>query len=154
MECRSTERRRWIVDNYNVMPIAHIQLLSGQIKRSDACATIENDYYIFYAIDKRNGHIETIRCGMGAARDLLRFIGHKGLPLFNPLHGEEIIDGRGGENLNRNGVRIPVDVWNPIARQLFNAIMWIIIIIDAKLNTTIFNIKEKVYRFKDKEPFP
>lgn len=29
MECRSTERREWIVNNYNVIPVAHIQLLAG-----------------------------------------------------------------------------------------------------------------------------
>lgn len=41
MECRSTERRQWIVDNYNVVPIAHIQLLAGQTKHSDAGSMIE-----------------------------------------------------------------------------------------------------------------
>lgn len=35
-----------------------------------------------------------------------------------------------------------------------NAIMWTILIIDAKPDTTIFKIREKVYRFKDREPFP
>lgn len=32
--------------------------------------------------------------------------------------------------------------------------MWVIVIIDAKPNTAIFDLKEKVYRYKDKEPFP
>ena len=27
MECRSTERRQWIVNKYDVVPVAHIQLL-------------------------------------------------------------------------------------------------------------------------------
>lgn len=31
--------------------------------------------------------------------------------------------------------------------------MWIFLIIDAKPNTPIFEIREKVYRFKDREPF-
>ena len=31
--------------------------------------------------------------------------------------------------------------------------MWIILIIDAELDTPIFDIREKVYRFKDREPF-
>ena len=30
MECRSEERRQYIVDNYNVVPVAHIQLLNGR----------------------------------------------------------------------------------------------------------------------------
>lgn len=41
MECRSEERRQYIVDNYNVVPVAHIQLLNGQTKHSDAGQTIE-----------------------------------------------------------------------------------------------------------------
>ena len=55
MECRSEERRQYIVDNYNVVPVAHIQLLNGQTKHSDAGQTIENDYYIF-----KYNHIATI----------------------------------------------------------------------------------------------
>ena len=78
MDCRSTERRQWIVDNYNVVPVAHIQLLAGQTKHSDAGAVIENDYYIFHATDKVCGKREIIQCGMGAARDFLRLIGHEG----------------------------------------------------------------------------
>lgn len=151
MECRSTERRQWIVDNYDVVPVAHIQLLAGQSKHSDAGATIENDYYIFHATDKVDGRREIIQCGMGAARDFLRLTGHEGLPLFNPLHGEGGAGGHGGEN---PGGRRVAEVWHPIAKQLYNAIMWIIVIIDAKPDTPIFEIREEVYGLKDKAPFP
>jgi len=75
------------------------------------------------------------------------------LPLFNPLHGEGGAGGHGGGNPGGNGGRRPAEVWNPIAKQLFNAIMWIILIIDAKPDTPIFDIREKVYRFKEREPF-
>ena len=153
MECRSTERRQWIVNKYDVVPVAHIQLLENQTKHSDAGAMIENDYYIFYATDKASGKREMIQCGMGAARDFLRLIGHKGLPLFNPLHGEGGAGGYGGGNIGNNGRRRQEEVWNPVAKQLFNAIMWIFLIIDAKPNTPIFEIREKVCRFKDREPF-
>lgn len=153
MECRSPKRRQWIVDNYNVVPVAHIQLLTGQTKHSDAGAMIENDYYIFNATDKVSGKREIIQCGMGAARDFLRLIGHEGLPLFNPLHGEGGVGGHGVVNIGGNGGRRTAEVWNPIAQQLFNAIMWIILIIDAEPDTPIFDIREKVYRFKDRVPF-
>lgn len=155
MECRSTERRKWIVDNYNVVPVAHIQLLVGQTKHSDAGATIENDYYIFHATDKVSGKREIIQCGMGAAKDFLRLTGHEGLPLFNPLHGEGGAGAGGhiGGNPDGNGGRRPAEIWNPIAQQLFNAIMWIIVIIGAEPDTPIFEIREKVDRFKDREPF-
>lgn len=113
---------------------------------------IENDYYIFHAIDKVSERKEIIQCGMGAARDFLRLIKHEPLPLFNPLHGEAGVGGHGG-GVGGHGGRRPAEVGNPIAKQLFNAIMWIILIIDAEPNTPIFAIREKVYRFKDKEPF-
>lgn len=154
MDCRSTERRQWIVDNYDVVPVAHIQLLAGQTKHSDAGATIENDYYIFHATDKVSGRREIIQCGMGAARDFLKLIGHQGLSLFNPLYGKGGVNGYGGGNPGGNGGRTSTEVWNPIAQQLFNAIMWIILIIDAEPDTPIFSIRERVYGFKNREPFP
>lgn len=43
MDCRGTETRQWIVNKYDVVPVAHIQLLAGQTKHSDAGATIENE---------------------------------------------------------------------------------------------------------------
>lgn len=69
MECRSAERRQWIVNKYDVVPVAHIQLLANQTKHSDASAMIENDYYIFYATDKASGKREIIQCGIGVATD-------------------------------------------------------------------------------------
>ncbi len=38
--------------------------------------------------------------------------------------------------------------------QHHNAIMWVIVIIDAKPNTAIYEVKEKVWKFKSYEPFP
>ena len=74
MDCRSTERRQWIVANYDVTPVAHIQLLNGQTKHSDAGATIENDYYIFEAVNKVSNVKEIIQCGMGSAKDFLKLL--------------------------------------------------------------------------------
>ena len=58
MDCRSTEKRQYIVKNYYVTPVAHIQLLTGQTKHSDAGQVIHNDYYIFEA-KKKNKQIKT-----------------------------------------------------------------------------------------------
>lgn len=59
-----------------------------------------------------------------------------------------------GETKSKKDTKKTQTVWNPKAKQLYNAIMWVIVIIDAKPNTAIFDLKEKVYRYKDKEPFP
>ncbi len=166
MDCRSEDRRKQIVEEYNVVPKAHIKLLAGQEKISDAGGKIEREYYIFEATPKESGNREIILCGMGAARDFLKLLNHKGLPVFNPLHGEGgCADGgpQGGEEADGHdngdpqrgdggrGGRNPE--WNPIARQLYHACMWVIIIIDANGGTPIFEIQEKVYNFRDREPF-
>ena len=154
MECRSTEKRQWIVQNYNVEPMAHIQLLAGQTKHSDAGATIEKDYYIFEAVNKVNGAKEIIQCGMGAARDFLKLLNHEGLPLFNPLHGKGDVGGNGGEPRGGGaGGRRAQEIWNPTARQLYNAIMWLIIAWDAKPGTPLFEFRSDIVQYKRVEPF-
>ena len=88
---------------------------------------------------------------MTAARDFLKKINHEGLPLFNPLHGE---GGTGKKGSKTSGGNEYKEVkWNPIAKQLYNAIMWVIVIIDAKPNTAIYEVKERVWKFKSYEPF-
>lgn len=154
MDCRGTKRRQWIVDNYIVAPVAHIQLLNGQTKHSDAGACIENDYYIFEAISKNNGEKQIIQCGKGAATDFLRLIKHKGLPLFNPIHGMD------GNRQISNGVhelrtydRKTDGTWNPVAKQLYNAIMWLIIAWDAKPDTPLFDFMNDIVKYKRCVPF-
>ena len=73
--------------------MAHIQLLAGQTKHSDARATIEKDCYIFESLQKINGKKEVIQFGMGTSRYFLKLLNHEGLPLFNPLHGDGGNDG-------------------------------------------------------------
>ena len=153
MDCRTPEKREQIVKEFNVLPVAHVKLLTGQTKHSDAGQIINDKYYIFHAYPKSGGKEEIIQCGMGAARHFLELIGHEGLPLYNPLHGKGGSVGP-GVGTGGQGGRRPREVWNPIAEQLYNAIMWVIVIIDAAPNTKIFDIREKVYRFKSKEPFP
>ena len=63
MNCRGTETRQRIVKEYNVKPVAHIQLLAGQTKHSDAEAIIKEEYYIFNAERKSDGQKEIIQCG-------------------------------------------------------------------------------------------
>ena len=152
MKCRGRQVREKIVRDYRVIPVAHIQLLAGQTKRSDAEAVISNDYYIFEAIDS-NGKRKTIQCGMGAARDFLNLLNHDGLPLFNPLHIHGNAGGHGGVNPGpgRNGNQ--GQNWNQTARQLYNAIMWLIIAWNAKPDTPLFEFKKDIIENQNREPF-
>lgn len=165
MYCRGAKRRRQIVEECNVVPKAHIKLLAGQEIISDAGGTIEKEYYIFEATPRKSGNPEIILCGMSATKDFLRRLNHNGLPLFNPLCGEggnaggDLQDGDGTEGHgNGNLQRSDGDggegnlEWNLIAWQLYNACMWVIIIIDAKAGTPILKIQEKVYSLRDREP--
>lgn len=152
MKCRGRKEREKIVKNYQVTPMAHIRLLAGQTKRSDAEADIINEYYIFEAIDS-NGNKEFIQCGMGAARDFLELLNHEGLPLFNPLHAEGNLEDQGGGNLRIEGNGRQIQGWNETARQLYNAVMWLIIAWDAKPDTPLFEFKNEIIKYKNCVPF-
>lgn len=151
MNCRGHETRQRIVRDYEVQPEAHIKLLANQRKYSDAGATIEDEYYVFSAKRKTDGKKEVIQCGMGAARDFLELINHKGLPLFNPLVDPHVNNRQ--EYNNRGSGNIQPEKWNETAKQLYNAIMWLIILWDAKPDTPLFDFKDEVIEYKTYEPF-
>ena len=150
MNCRGTETRRLIVKEYDVKPVAHIKLLAGQTKHSDAEATIKGEYYIFNATRKSDGKTEIIQCGMGAARDFLSILAIPGLPIFNPLKEES-----NNKTISKEkGIKgKKADNWNATAKQLYNAIMWLIIAWDAKPNTPLFEFKEDILKYKNSNPF-
>lgn len=156
MDCRTSARRQYIVKNYTVVPVAHIHLLAGQSKCSDAGATIKNEYYIFEAIKKDNGEKHIIKCGMGAAKDFLQLLNeHKGLPLFNPLHNSFEARSNVDEKEHQQGTTQNDDIkWNPVAEQLYNAIMWLIIAWDAKPGTPLFEIKARIEKHNNYKPYP
>lgn len=150
MDCRGTETRKRIAKEYKVEPVAHIKLLANQTKHSDAGATIEDEYYIFTAIRNTDGQKEIIQCGMGAARDFLQIIDHQGLPLFNPLKGENVTSSSNGKSSNNHK---KIDDWDATAKQMYNAIMWLIIAWDAKPNTPLFEFKDDIMKYRRFEPF-
>ena len=55
MNCRGNETRKRIITEYIVEPKAHLKLLANQRKNSNAKAIIEDEYYIFTAVGKRDG---------------------------------------------------------------------------------------------------
>ena len=152
MNCRGHETRQRIVRDYEVQPEAHIKLLANQHKHSDAGATIVDEYYVFSAKHKTDGNKEVIQCGMGAARDFLALINHKGLSLFNPLIGNTHMNIRPG-CANKGILNSQTENWNETAKQLYNAIMWLIILWDAKPETPLFDFKDEVCKYKNLEPF-
>lgn len=145
MDCRGSGKRKLIVATYSVKPEAHLRLLDGTQKMSDAGREIKNEYYIFKA--EYDGTCEFIECGMTAARHFLGLLHHKGLPIFNPLCGSGSSGGTGGVS-SSTGPKFHEE-----SQQLYNAIMWVITLLSAKPSTPIFDIKQKIEIFGYKAPF-
>lgn len=156
MKIRGENRRVNICKDYDVVPLAHIKLLIDKTIKSDAGQLIRDEYYIFSATSKKKNTVESIVCGMGAARHLLKLTGHKGLPIFNPLqvegnaeHGERNngVQNAGGQEINNK------PKWNQTAKQLYNAIMWLIYFLNAEPDTAVFDVLDKVIKYKSYAPF-
>ncbi len=90
---------------------------------------------------------------MGAAKDFLDLLNHAGLSLFNPLHLERNAGERGSGNPRLYGNENHEQNWNQTARQLYNAIMWLIIAWDAKPGTPLFEFKSDIIQNHNREPY-
>lgn len=144
MNCRGKSRRREIVREYNVTPVAHIKLLKGETKTSDAGQRIKKDYYIFEIKNKHDLTKEFVVCGMGSARDFLNLIGHKGLSIFNPLRENMSFEINSTNNIREDKNKKQIQNWNETAKQLYIAIMWLIKFYNAVPNTPLFELKSKI----------
>lgn len=153
MDCRGNERRKRLVKRYEIVPVAHVKLLEGQCKKSDAGPIIKDQYYIFKAIEKNNSkNVQSIQCGMGAASDFLRLTNKEGLPLFNPL---VMLDSHVVDNSKTSSRKHLKSIrWDPVAKQLHNAIMWTIIACDAyKPDSPLFKIEAELEKSPALKPY-
>lgn len=154
MDCRGGQRRQEIVRDYDIVPVAHVKLLKGQTKQSDAGPKIDDQYYVFKATSKnKSDDVQIIQCGVGAARDFLSLTNRKSLPLFNPL----VMPANHVVNNNQPNTRNSSKSikWDPTAEQLHNAIMWIIIVWNTspRPNSPLFKIKSELERYPSCKPY-
>ncbi|AQR98084.1 hypothetical protein [Clostridium saccharoperbutylacetonicum] len=154
LNCRSTHVRIDIVSNYNLQLIAHAKLLPGQTKESDAVDTITDLYYEFLCTSKFNSSEQyLITCGSGAGRELIKLANITSVPpAFNPFIEENNGgNGRGGANNNPTSRSL----WDPVAKELYNAIMWLICLYDIDpLNGPLLEIKANLENWPNSKPFP
>lgn len=131
-------------------PIAHVRLLKGQNKKSCTGDRLTDQYYCFYYIHKKNSQIAgTFFCGKYAAEHFLKLLNKNPLPLFDPLKGISSY-----RKSNKTEVRtIRTDEWNPVAKQLYEAIHLLIICWDIVPGKVLSEIKEKLEKYYNKEPF-
>lgn len=144
MNCRGDDARRYIVQNYNVVPTAHIKLLSGKKIPSDAGGDITDSYFMFRCEGRHGLHDEILYCGRPTAQKLCNMIHRELPPLFDPLK----------ENYRKSytsgdvGKSAPIEEkvkWNPERKQLYNAAMLIIAAWNSGPNTPICKVAEAIF---------
>lgn len=148
MYCRGTATRQEIVKNYEVQPVAHVQLLAGQIKKSCTGDELTKAYYCFYYKSRQDSDTGIITCGEHAAEHFLQLIGHAGLPLFNPLVSQ---GGAGGTSTNGTP-QGPQKKWDVAAKQLHDSINLLVVCWSSPPGPPLFDIKSKLERYSDRPP--
>ncbi|PEC41852.1 hypothetical protein CON11_26360 [Priestia megaterium] len=154
MLCRYESRRIEIVEKYNITPIAHVKLLTGQEKKSCTNDKLEDKYYCFSYVHKKNKNDSgTFDCGKYAAEHFLKLLNHEGIPLFNPLSSEGTSHVGGASNTDETRDKRE---WNAVAKELSNAMNLLIICwnVSGNLNGALRDVKKKIEANPDKEPSP
>lgn len=153
MLCRGDLTRVKIVEDYNIIPIAHVKLLTGQEKKSCTNDRLKDKYYCFSYTHKKNKNIiGTFVCGDHAAKHFLKLLNHEVLPLFNPLFSEGTNGGGGTNDTDEPGDRRK---WNPLGQELSNAINLLIICwnVGDNLNGALRDVKQKIEANPENEPY-
>lgn len=154
MNCYSEKRRKSIVKEYVLKPIAHNKLLNSQIKRSCTGYPLVDSYYCFsYKSRIDEDDRGTFFCGIPAAEHFLSLLAHPKLPLFNPLASDvrPALSGdreRGAGNANETRKQV-----DPVTRQLLNAIQLLMVAWDVIPYGRLLDIKEKRIEYYYRPPF-
>ena len=158
-DCRGEKTREQLVRDFEIVPLAHVRLLNGQTKESCAGPDV-GEYYVFSyrsrpnAKDANGEDVGTFVCGITAANDFINLIQQQDpavnrLPLFDPLAGLGQVGN--ANNAGRAGAgrgAQQVANWNPIAKELYDAIgmiciMWNLNNVSGALKSVLFNLIEK-----------
>lgn len=161
LNCREEHRREEIVKRYDLKLIAFTKLLKGQDKNSCAGAKCTNKYYTFQYQNKTNKYDNgSFFCGIDAAKSFIRLANIEPIKLFNPLSGESTNHSNDG-NPNETTVegedypyKDYMNKWDPIAKQLHNAINLIIVCWNIPIYGKLARIKAAMMEYKYKPPYP
>ncbi|MBC9786324.1 hypothetical protein H1S01_17840 [Heliobacterium chlorum] len=150
--CFGEDRRKEIVAEYHVKPIAHVRLLNHQEKHSCTGKLLTESYYCF-SYQKKLGNdkvIKTFFCGRPTAEHFLKLLNMQKLKMFDPLRHEE---GRpGGNGGVGGGVGGNLLNWDPLAKELSNAINLTLIYKDKAPEGTIAKIKYEIESSPNNRP--
>jgi hypothetical protein len=150
--CRTKERREKMVEEFEIIPVAHIKLLNGQNKVSCTGDDLTDSYYCFeYRPKETSDNYETFLCGIHAANHFLELLAKEKLPLFNPLIANTPSRTKGG--LSSTGDKNQLK-WNPIAKNLYESINLFIAVTDIVPSEPIMTIKKNLEKYPNSRPFP
>lgn len=162
LNCREEYRREDIVKNYNLELIAFTKLLKGQEKISCAGPKCTDKYYTFqykHKTDENNNG--SFFCGINTAESFMRLANIEPIELFNPLSGESTNNSDEKETLSENSTESENSSsndgykrkWNPIAKQLHNAINLLIVCWDIPIYGPLARYNADVLKYYYNEPF-
>lgn len=146
MNCFGEDRRQEIVNKYNLKPIAHVKLINGQIKSSCTGRELTDSYYCFSYESRTSSERGTFFCGNHAANDFISLANLMPLPLFNPLT-------QTGGNGGNTGGNVGQPTWDPVAKQLNDAINMLVVCWDTIPNGPLALIQEGLLKFPRSKPF-
>ena len=152
LKCRGEERRKQIIEEYNIEIIIFTRLLNGQERRSDAGDIIRDVYYEFLCTKKDNENEQyIITCGRPTGENLIKLAGLDRPKFFNPyvgvLNNEQNNNGIGREGNNTS------NKWDPLAIELYNAINLLAISWGKTIYGKLLKIKQDVEKYYYQRPF-
>lgn len=152
--CRTEKKREDLIQLYDISPVSHVKLLNGQVKRSCTGGQVTDSYYCFSYKLKGTDKYNTFLCGKYAAESFLDLLKHPKIPMFNPLSSATFTSGQISFGTGIGSKSSQHNQWHPAAEQLHTAINLLIVCWDTVPGKALLEIKEKVERYKYKEPFP
>lgn len=115
----SINNRQNIVNEYDLIPISHIQLLPNQTKQNCCGPALTDSYYVFSYKNKLNPNDNGyFNVGIHCANDFLQLTNQNALPIFNILMNNN----QQNNNVNNQNNIIQHNQRPIINRQLENAI--------------------------------
>lgn len=143
---RNINNRQNIVEEYNLIPISHIQLLPNQIKQNCCGPVLTDSYYVFSYKNKLNPNDKGyFNVGIHCANDFLRLTNKNALPIFNILMNNNQQNNNVNNNVNNNQQNNNLNDQRPkINIQLENAINLFIANND---NVNLFGYLFKILNF-------
>ena len=137
----SINNRQNIVNEYDLIPISHIQLLPNQTKQNCCGPALTDSYYVFSYENKINPNDNGyFNVGIHCANDFLRLTNQNTLPMFNILRNNN----QQNNNVNNNQQNNNANNQRPIINiQLENAINIFI----AYNNVNLFGYLFKILNF-------